>query len=93
MLFKLYSPSVVGFLWEVTDVECDRVTVELLQRWLPSSGPLPEIPGFDSKTIRSKTDCLIKAVRKSRAAATQFMTEASIVSYGLPIYTLRRDAV
>ena len=78
----------VGFLWEVTDVECDRVTVELLERWIPApkGTQLPEMGGFDTKAPRPRTECLATAVRSSRSAATQFMTEAAIVNYGLPVY-------
>ncbi|CAG7729472.1 unnamed protein product [Allacma fusca] len=80
-------PSIVGFLWEVTDVECDRVTVDMLQRWLPGPKKLPTFPHFDPKLNRPREKCLATAMLRSRKAATQFLTEAALVNYGLPIET------
>lgn len=79
----------VGFLWEVTDVECDRVTVELLERWVPAppGTELPRMPAFNTSEAREQVKCLATAVRKARKVATQFLTEAGLVMYGLPVRT------
>jgi hypothetical protein len=79
----------VGFLWEVTDTECDRLTVDLLERWVPfPSAKPPTMPFFDKDLVRDKEDNLPTAVRKSRSAATQFLTKCAVVCYGLPISTV-----
>jgi len=83
--FVAACPSVVGFLWEITDVECDRVTVELISRWSPASADLPTMSGFDSKTTRPEEHCLATASRLARKAATQFLTAAGVVNYGIPV--------
>lgn len=78
----------MGYLWEVTDAECDRVTVDLVERWLPDKNiKPPEIVFFDPFAIREKERCLPTAMRISRKAATQYLTECAIVCYGLPINT------
>lgn len=82
----------VGFLWEVTDTECDRVTVDFLERWLPNpSLKPPKMPFFDRESKRDKEQYLPTALRKSRAAATQFLTQCAAVCYGLPAATYDSD--
>jgi len=86
--FLAGCPSVVGYLWEVTDAECDRVTVDLVERWLPDKNVRPpKIIFFDQDATRDREKCLPTAMRISRKAATQFLTECAIVCYGLPINT------
>jgi hypothetical protein len=70
----------------VTDTECDRITVDLLERWIPDpSAKLPEMPIFDSKTKREHEAELSSAVRKARTSATQLLTQCAAVCYGIPV--------
>lgn len=86
MSFNCYSTSIVGFLWEVTDTECDRITAEFVERWLPHQcAALPKMPLFDSDSIRSHESNLSSALKKSRTAATQLLTQCAAVCYGIPI--------
>jgi len=90
LYFCLSSAGFVGFLWEVTDTECDRLTVDLLERWVPH--PLakpPVMPFFDNDAQRDREESLLTAVRKSRTAATQFLTKSAAVCYGLPVVNKR----
>jgi hypothetical protein len=83
---NFYSTSVVGFLWEITDTECDRITADFIERWLPhSSAKLPKMPLFDSESMRDHEPELSSAWKKSRTAATQLLTQCSAVCYGIPI--------
>ena len=35
------SPCILGMLWEVTDVDIDRMTTEFISNWIPSSAEKP----------------------------------------------------
>jgi len=76
-------------LYEVTDLECDRVTLELLERWAPGAkAKLPQIISFDPAAERETERCLATAIRLARGGATQFMTSAGLVYYDIPVFTL-----
>jgi hypothetical protein len=86
-----FSRSIVGFLWEVTDVECDRVTVELIERLAPDVVPMPQMASFDTSKPRTQEQNIAACVRLSRKAATQFMTHAGVVNYGIPVRTMDQN--
>lgn len=61
----------VGYLWEVTDVDCDRVSISLIDAWFPKGKAEGE-------------GNLLDAVIKGRKASENFLTGAALVVYGLP---------
>jgi hypothetical protein len=91
--FFFYSPSVVGMLWEVTDIDCDRFTVRFLDLWL----------GARQQTKKSERNAttlsilelppppdtmepeLLRAVAASRDVTKNFLTGAAVVVYGPPV--------
>ncbi|KAJ8957970.1 hypothetical protein NQ318_001971 [Aromia moschata] len=36
---EIFSPCVVGMLWEVTDLDTDILTTEFMSQWIPSTAP------------------------------------------------------
>lgn len=37
---KMFSPCMVGMLWEVTDLDTDTLTTEFMSHWIPSKAPV-----------------------------------------------------
>lgn len=90
----------IGMLWEITDVDCDRFTVRLLDLLLgvrkgktsekldqtpPKQKPSKsELPSPPDKTEPE----ILRAVAASRTVTKNFLTGAAAVAYGLPIRTL-----
>lgn len=37
-IFGCFSPCIIGNLWEVTDLDTDILTTELLSTWIPNPG-------------------------------------------------------
>ncbi|XP_071455279.1 separin [Hetaerina americana] len=119
------SPCVVGMLWSVTDLECDKITMKLLDLWLgPAKGVGedkndPKAKAEDDKTkggikfttriSKSKRNVvsvpslsapevlslahgdLLRSWAMSKHAASQFMTSASMVAYGIPVRATRGE--
>lgn len=92
----------VGMLWEVTDVDCDRFTVRLLDLLLGArqrhcktptkeqqrSGKKPtELPSPPDK----REPEILRAVALSRPITKNFLTGAAAVVYGLPLRALSFD--
>lgn len=77
--FNNYSPSVLGNLWDVTDVDIDRFAITLLQKWGLS----------DSKN--NPVD-LTEAVAIAREATElKYIVGAAPVTYGLPLFIIKRN--
>lgn len=88
-------------LWEVTDVDCDRFTVRLLDlilgvRTEKRSRQHKEL--YCTSTKQSKIELpsppdqlepeILRAVSASRPVTKNFLTGAAAVAYGLPICAL-----
>lgn len=94
------SPGMIGMLWEVTDVDCDRFTVRLLDLLLGARKcdrlEKQNLTPPNQKT--NKTDLpsppeqlepeVLRAVAQARPITKNFLTGAAAVVYGLPIRTL-----
>ncbi|XP_038217354.1 uncharacterized protein LOC119836170 [Zerene cesonia] len=91
-------PMVVGMLWEVTDLEVDKLVTSLLALALPSSAPADwrlvgkaawsqgqlDTNVEQKSQITSERD-LLRAISKSRNATNFLMISTSIVARGLPV--------
>lgn len=87
-------------LWEVTDIDCDRFTVRLLDLILGArKEKTPEkLEQTPLKQKNSKSELpsppdklepeILRAVAESRSVTKNFLTGAAAVVYGLPIRTL-----
>lgn len=87
-------------LWEITDVDCDRFTIRLLDLLLGArKEKVPEKLNHTSpKQKSSKSELpsppdklepeVLRAVAASRSVTKNFLTGAAAVVYGLPIRTL-----
>lgn len=91
---RSFSPGIVGMLWEITDVDCDRFTIRLLDLIVGArkenlreskakvikaiSEHIPPPPEFAEPEI-------LRAVSASRPITKFFVTGAAAVAYGLPI--------
>ena len=90
----------VGMLWEVTDVDCDRFTIRLLdlllgarkRKMLEKLNQTPPNQKSNKTDIPSPPEQLepeiLRAVAQSRPVTKNFLTGAAAVVYGLPIRTL-----
>ena len=92
----------VGMLWEVTDMDCDRFTVRLLDLLLGArqrnkKSSVKEQQGNDKKQtdLPSPPDKrepeILRAVALSRPVTKNFLTGAAAVVYGLPLRALNFD--
>ncbi|GAB1864710.1 separase [Camponotus japonicus] len=93
------SPCLLGMLWEVTDVDIDKMTAHFISNWIPSSSERSwtevDIDSwtsgtlkFTKKTENDKTEMeteMLRAVAKSKNSCSHYMTSAAIVVRGLPI--------
>ena len=87
-------------LWEITDVDCDRFTVRLLdlilgarkRKVLEKLNQTPPKQKSVKKELPSPPEQLepeiLRAVAQSRPVTKNFLTGAAAVVYGLPIRTL-----
>ena len=90
-------------LWEVTDVDCDRFTIRLLDLLLGARKRrgLEKLNQTPPNQRSVKTDLpsppeqlepeMLRAVVQSRPVTKNFLTGAAAVVYGLPIRTLNFD--
>ncbi|XP_045503315.1 uncharacterized protein LOC123700208 [Colias croceus] len=91
-------PMVVGMLWEVTDLEVDKLVTSLLALALPSDaradwrtvGKAAWNQGQLDTNVEQKTPIaserdLLRAISKSRNATNFLMISTSIVARGLPV--------
>ncbi|KAG8233258.1 hypothetical protein J437_LFUL009966 [Ladona fulva] len=92
-----YSPCVVGMLWDVTDLECDLVTMSLIDNWLgphvddsesrKANKEKVEKDSSEKPLMLASKKKLLEALVTARFAAKQFMTSAALVTYGVPVQT------
>jgi len=51
----IYSPSLLGMLWEVTDADIDKMTASFMSNWIPSTSERPwtevDINSWSSGTL------------------------------------------
>ncbi|XP_043252364.1 separin isoform X1 [Colletes gigas] len=95
------SPCVLGMLWEITDVDIDKMTTNFISSWIPSPLNRPwadvdinmwlaGILKFPKNSQKVGLNIplepeMLRAVAKSKYACSQYMTAAAIVIRGLPI--------
>ncbi|XP_026332440.1 separin homolog sep-1-like, partial [Hyposmocoma kahamanoa] len=92
------SPMVVGMLWEVTDLEVDKVVSTLLSLYVPSTAPLPWAAvgkakwsqGILDTTAEPKSQFvpepnLLLAISRARGSSNFVMIASSVVARGLPM--------
>ncbi|XP_011867802.1 PREDICTED: separin [Vollenhovia emeryi] len=96
------SPCLLGMLWEVTDVDIDKMTTNFLSNWIPSFSEKSwaeidmdswchGVLKFTKTGAKDKTNMepeMLRAVAKSKSSCSQYMTAAAIVVRGLPIKIL-----
>ena len=69
------SPSLLGFLWAVTDQDLDRWTVSFLKHWLQ-----------DGQGDQDGEKDFVRAVAQKRNDFARFLNGAATVVYGLPAF-------
>ena len=83
-LYYLYagSPAVVGTLWDVTSIDIDMFTAEMLRLW----GLVPDEEG-------ERDECMLTvAVAEARVVCRyKYLNAGAVVVYGLPVILSRRD--
>ncbi|XP_063368810.1 uncharacterized protein LOC134657186 [Cydia amplana] len=96
------SPMVVGMLWEVTDLEVDKMVSTLVSLYVPSDAPVPWPSVGKANWSKGELDTnveqklpftpepdLLRAVSRSRGSSNFVMIASSMVARGLPIRILR----
>ncbi|PZC82604.1 hypothetical protein B5X24_HaOG210048 [Helicoverpa armigera] len=91
-------PMVVGMLWEVTDLEVDKVVSTLLSLYVPSEAPLPWQSVGKAKWSNKILDTtseqkgqmiqerdILRAVCRARGSTNYAMIASSVVARGLPV--------
>ncbi|XP_047033307.1 separin [Helicoverpa zea] len=91
-------PMVVGMLWEVTDLEVDKVVSTLLSLYVPSEAPLPwhsvGKAKWSNKILDTTSDQkgqtiherdILRAVCRARGSTNYVMIASSVVARGLPL--------
>ncbi|XP_041972055.1 separin [Aricia agestis] len=91
-------PVVVGMLWEVTDLEVDKVISRLLSLYVPTDAPVDwtsvgkekwsmgQIDLSKSQKCPPAPECdLLKAICRARSATNFTMIASSLVARGLPV--------
>ncbi|KAL0124988.1 hypothetical protein PUN28_004256 [Cardiocondyla obscurior] len=93
------SPCILGTLWEITDVDIDKMSTNFMSNWIPSSSEKSwsevDIDSWSSGTLkftnsRAKSETkmeseMLRAMAKSKNSCSHFMTAAAVVVRGLPI--------
>ena len=80
------SPAVVGFLFDVTDKDCDSMSASLLGQWIKKSDFCPVLfpDGISIPEYSSLLDCIPGARNTCRL---KYLNGAALVYYGVPIYS------
>ncbi|XP_052752014.1 uncharacterized protein LOC113509441 [Galleria mellonella] len=98
------SPMVVGMLWEVTDLEVDKMVSTLVSLYVPSTAA-PAWPSVGkTKWSQGQLDTdvaekspfvperdLLRAVARSRGSTNYVMIASSMVARGLPVRISQRN--
>ncbi|XP_047999592.1 uncharacterized protein LOC125236716 [Leguminivora glycinivorella] len=95
------SPMVIGMLWEVTDLEVDKMVSTLVSLYVPSDAPVPWPSVGKTNWSKGELDTnveqklpftpepdLLRAVSRSRGSSNFVMIASSMVARGLPIRIL-----
>ncbi|CAH1641316.1 unnamed protein product [Spodoptera littoralis] len=91
-------PMVIGMLWEVTDLEVDKVISTLVSLYVPSDAPVPwqhvgkakwsnrvlDTSVENPGQVPSERD-LLRAVCRARGSSSYVMIACSVVARGLPL--------
>uniref|UniRef100_A0A2H1W5J8 separase n=1 Tax=Spodoptera frugiperda TaxID=7108 RepID=A0A2H1W5J8_SPOFR len=91
-------PMVIGMLWEVTDLEVDKVISTLVSLYVPSDAPVPwqhvgkakwsnrvlDTSVENAGAVPSERD-LLRAVCRARGSSSYVMIACSVVARGLPL--------
>ncbi|XP_075984062.1 extra spindle pole bodies like 1, separase [Anticarsia gemmatalis] len=91
-------PTVVGMLWEVTDLEVDKVVSTLMSLCVPSDAPVPWTSvgktkwsqGILDTSVEQKTPFVperdvLRAICRARGSTNYIMIASSVVARGLPV--------
>ncbi|XP_065569022.1 separin-like [Artemia franciscana] len=85
------APCCLGMLWEVTDLDCDRMTVQFWQYWLGNLFPAlldstpPEFANCFSKISKGETEQdLARCASMAKEIASSYINRCALVVYGLP---------
>jgi len=62
-IYYVSSPCQVGMLWEVTDLDCDRVTIQILNCFLGTKYAVFGLPSTTVSDSSDQPDLLQGAVR------------------------------
>ncbi|KAH9641635.1 hypothetical protein HF086_009981 [Spodoptera exigua] len=94
----VFFPMVVGMLWEVTDLEVDKVISTLVSLYVPSDAPVPWQHVGKAKWSNRVLDTsvenpgqvtterdLLRAICRARGSTSYVMIACSVVARGLPI--------
>ncbi|XP_063833364.1 uncharacterized protein LOC135082497 [Ostrinia nubilalis] len=92
------SPMVVGMLWEVTDLEVDKMVSTLMSLYVPSNAPVPWPSVGKAKwsqgvldiEVEQKTQFvpernLLRAISRARGSTGFVMIASAMVARGLPV--------
>ncbi|CAH0696938.1 unnamed protein product [Spodoptera exigua] len=98
LLHVAACPMVVGMLWEVTDLEVDKVISTLVSLYVPSDAPVPWQHVGKAKWSNRVLDTsvenpgqvtterdLLRAICRARGSTSYVMIACSVVARGLPI--------
>ncbi|KAL7671271.1 hypothetical protein ACOME3_006172 [Neoechinorhynchus agilis] len=73
-------PFVIGTLWDVTDVDTDRFTACVLDKWAKIAANIDYCRSVGSMMVTAKKKCVLK-----------YANGAAFVTYGLPVRLKRRN--
>ncbi|KAK0182022.1 hypothetical protein PV327_000194 [Microctonus hyperodae] len=95
------SPNVLGMLWEVTDVDTDKMTTTFISNWIPSKASRPwhdidldqwsngnyifKAAEPNAKMAKPMEPEMLRALAEAKEICSQYMTSAAVVTRGLPI--------
>ncbi|KAL0818068.1 hypothetical protein ABMA28_008604 [Loxostege sticticalis] len=95
------SPMVVGMLWEVTDLEVDKMVSTLMSLYVPSDAAVPWPSVGKAKWSQGVLDTeveqkgqftperdLLRAISRARGSTNYVMIASSMVARGLPVRIL-----
>ena len=71
------APCLLGFLWNVTDLDLDTWTVQFLRHWLSNE---------EASSSSSSERDFVRAAAQKRGAFARLLNGAALVVYGLPAF-------
>ncbi|XP_059485725.1 separin [Neocloeon triangulifer] len=90
------SPVTLGMLWIVTDTDTDKMTVRMLDTWLPPKDTRNtkyrmELCTQDKSFVKVFEDLtpqkgVLKALRSAQKASTSQIIASAFIAHGVPVY-------